>query len=101
MELEGGLHSGFEKALRGLPPWSPGPRFPPLLRPLPLASTRGAQPRGRLRLENRLSLRHLKTIDAIDRYGSLSQAAIALGKTQPALSKALAEAEQVLGIELF
>jgi len=54
-----------------------------------------------LRLENRLSLRHLKTIDAIDRYGSLSQAAIALGKTQPALSKALAEAEQVLGIELF
>jgi LysR family pca operon transcriptional activator len=52
-------------------------------------------------LERRLSFRQLRAIDAIDRYGNLSQAAVALGKTQPALSKSLQEAEDILRVKLF
>lgn len=52
-------------------------------------------------LERRLSLRQLRAIEAIDKCGSLSQAALQLCVTQPALSKSLHEAEDVLGIRVF
>ena len=52
-------------------------------------------------LERRLSFGQLRAIEAIDRYGNLSQAAIALGKTQPAVSKSLQEAEDILNLKLF
>ena len=52
-------------------------------------------------LERRLSLKQLRAIEAIDRCGSLSQAALNLFLTQPALSKSLHEAEDALGIRIF
>ena len=52
-------------------------------------------------LDSRLSLRQLRAIETIDRCGSLSQAAIALGMTQSALSKSLHEAENILQLKIF
>jgi len=52
-------------------------------------------------LDSRLSLRQLRAIEMIDRCGSLSQAAIALGMTQSALSKSLHEAENILQLKIF
>ena len=49
----------------------------------------------------RLKLRHLRLIDAIADAQSISAAAARLHITQPAVSKALREAEEILGIRLF
>ncbi|HUD34793.1 MAG TPA: LysR family transcriptional regulator [Variovorax sp.] len=49
----------------------------------------------------RLRFRHLQLIDEVDRTGSLSRAAEVLNLTQPALSKALKEIEDMLGFEVF
>jgi LysR family transcriptional regulator of abg operon len=49
----------------------------------------------------RLRFRHLQLISEIDRTGSLSKASAVLSLTQPALSKALKEAEEMLGLVLF
>lgn len=53
------------------------------------------------RLETHLSLRHLTLIAAIDREGSLLSAAQSVGLTQSAVTKALQEAEAVVGVRLF
>lgn len=53
------------------------------------------------RLETHLSLRHLTLIDAIAREGTLLAASQAVGLTQSAVTKALQEAEAVLGTRLF
>jgi LysR family pca operon transcriptional activator len=52
-------------------------------------------------LDQRLRLTHLRAVDAIAAQGSLLRAAAALGLTQPALSKALHEAEDILQARLF
>ncbi len=49
----------------------------------------------------RLRFRHLQLISEIERTGSLSRAAEALSLTQPAMSKALHEIEDMLGFEVF
>lgn len=48
-----------------------------------------------------LMLKHLRLIAAIAEHGQLSLAAQALGLTQPAASRSLAEAEAMVGAELF
>lgn len=53
------------------------------------------------RLETHLSLRHLTLIDAIARDGTLLGAAQNVGLTQSAVTKALQEAEAVVGARLF
>src|SRR6202034_4824922 len=52
-------------------------------------------------LDQRLKLHHFRAVDAIEAHGSLLKAAAALSVTQPALSKSLHEAEDVLQIRLF
>ncbi|OWT63618.1 LysR family transcriptional regulator [Candidimonas nitroreducens] len=49
----------------------------------------------------RLRFRHLQLVTEVGRTGSLSRAAIALSLTQPALSKALKEIEDMLGFSIF
>ena len=49
----------------------------------------------------RLRFRHLQLVAEIDRTGSLNKASEALSLTQPALSKALKELEELLGFALF
>jgi LysR family transcriptional regulator, regulator of abg operon len=49
----------------------------------------------------RLRFRHLQLIAEVERTGSLSRAADALSLTQPALSKALKEIEDMLGFAVF
>jgi len=49
----------------------------------------------------RLSVRQLRTIAAIDDHGSIRLAADNLNITQPTATKALKEAERILGVELF
>ncbi|GAA4322303.1 LysR family transcriptional regulator [Pigmentiphaga soli] len=49
----------------------------------------------------RMRFRHLQLIAEIDRTGSLNKASAALSLTQPALSKALKEVEDMLGFALF
>lgn len=49
----------------------------------------------------RLSLRHLRLIDAVDREGSLAAAAVRLNMTQSAVTKALQDAEAAAGVALF
>lgn len=51
--------------------------------------------------EMRLSLRHLRLIDAIEREGSLAAAAVDLNMTQSAVTKALQDAESAVGVPLF
>jgi LysR family transcriptional regulator, regulator of abg operon len=53
------------------------------------------------RLLARLRFRHLQLIAEIESTGSLSKAAVTLNLTQPALSKALKEVEDMLGFPLF
>ena len=53
------------------------------------------------RLDSHLSLRHLNLLVAIAREGSLLAAAQAVGLTQSAVTKALQEAEAVVGERLF
>lgn len=50
---------------------------------------------------NRTRLRHLQMIIAIAEHGSILSAAHALGLSQPAISKALQEVEDILGVRLF
>lgn len=54
-----------------------------------------------LRLETHLSLRLLTLVDAIAREGSLLAAAQEVGLTQSAVTKALQEAEAIVGTRLF
>jgi len=49
----------------------------------------------------RLRFRHLQLVTEVDRTGSLSRAAEVLSLTQPALSKALKEIEDMLGFSIF
>jgi LysR family transcriptional regulator, regulator of abg operon len=49
----------------------------------------------------RLRFRHLQLIAEVERTGSLSRAADVLSLTQPALSKALKEVEDMLGFAVF
>lgn len=53
------------------------------------------------RLRQQLRLRHLLLLQALDRHGSLSQAAHALSVTQPAATKLLAQLEELLQLPLF
>ncbi len=53
------------------------------------------------RLLGRLRFRHLQLLAQIDDKGSLRGAAAMLNLTQPALSKALRELEDMLGLQLF
>jgi LysR family pca operon transcriptional activator len=52
-------------------------------------------------LDPRIKLRHLTAFIETDRQGGVLPAAEALGLTQPAISKSLAELEQILGVALF
>lgn len=52
-------------------------------------------------LDQQLRLAHLRAVDAIAAQGSLLKASAALGLTQPALSKTLHEAEDILQAKLF
>jgi len=54
-----------------------------------------------LNFEQRVSLRHLRLIDAIEREGSLVRAAERLSMTQSAVTKALQEVEALVEAELF
>ncbi|MDA0707395.1 MAG: LysR substrate-binding domain-containing protein [Proteobacteria bacterium] len=49
----------------------------------------------------RLKLRHLTVLVAISQHGSLTAAATALGISQPAVSKWLADIEAAIGVQLF
>lgn len=49
----------------------------------------------------RLRFRHLQLIDEVERTGSLSRSADSLNLTQPALSKALKEIEDMMGFQIF
>ena len=51
-------------------------------------------------LDRRIKLRHLETVTAIARQGSLKGACAELNLTQPALSKTLKELEEILGAAL-
>ena len=52
-------------------------------------------------LDQRLKLQHFRAVDAIEAHGSLLKAAATLSLTQPALSKTLHEAEEILQTRLF
>lgn len=52
-------------------------------------------------IDPRIRLRHLAAFVETDRRGGVGPAAAALGLTQPAISKALAELEDILGVALF
>ncbi|MTD12955.1 LysR family transcriptional regulator [Nakamurella sp. YIM 132087] len=47
-----------------------------------------------------LELRHLRTLVAVQDAGTITDAAIDLGLSQPAVSRSLAQLEQVLGVQL-
>ena len=53
------------------------------------------------RARRRLKLRHLEILLAVADTGSMAKAATRLAITQPAISRALADAEQMLGVPLF
>lgn len=55
----------------------------------------------RRHLDRRLKLQWLRVIDAVEAQGSLLRASARLGLGQPALTRALQEAEQVVGASLF
>lgn len=52
-------------------------------------------------LDGRLKLRHLVLVDALTERGTLIAAATQLRVTQPVLSRALQEIEQILGVPLY
>jgi DNA-binding transcriptional LysR family regulator len=53
------------------------------------------------RIRRRLKLRHLDILLAVARHRSMAQAAVELSISQPAVSKAIAEMEQTLGVRLL
>ena len=53
------------------------------------------------RVRRRLKLRDLDTLAAVARHASMAKAAAHLSISQPAVSKAIAEMEQVLGVRLL
>jgi DNA-binding transcriptional LysR family regulator len=52
------------------------------------------------RVAHRLKLRDLRLLDAVVRSKSMARAAVQLHVTQPAVSKAISELEQMLGVRL-
>src|SRR5690349_14960644 len=52
-------------------------------------------------LRSNLKLKHLQLLVALDEFRHLGRAAEFLSQTQPAVSKALAEIERMLGLDLF
>jgi LysR family pca operon transcriptional activator len=56
---------------------------------------------GRRYLDQRLRLQHLRAVDAMQRHGSLLKASASLSISQPALTKSLHEAEEILQLKLF
>src|SRR5215469_15367464 len=52
-------------------------------------------------LDGRLKVRHLVLIDALSAQGSVVRAAAELRLTQPVLSRALREVEEILGVSLY
>src|SRR5262249_26151199 len=53
------------------------------------------------RVASRLKLRDLRLLDTVVRQGSMAKAANQLHLSQPAISKAIAEMEHVLGVRLI
>jgi DNA-binding transcriptional LysR family regulator len=53
------------------------------------------------RVAHRLKLRDLRMLDTVVRWGSMAKAANQLNLSQPAISKAIAEMEHVLGVRLI
>jgi DNA-binding transcriptional LysR family regulator len=53
------------------------------------------------RTRRRLKLRHLEVLLAVAETGSMAKAAARLAVTQPAISRAIADAEHTLGVPLF
>ncbi|KQR11546.1 LysR substrate-binding domain-containing protein [Xanthomonas nasturtii] len=51
--------------------------------------------------EHRIKVRHLRVIEALDRQKSLLRASRVLNVTQPALTRALQEIEEIVGAPLF
>jgi LysR family transcriptional regulator, pca operon transcriptional activator len=52
-------------------------------------------------LDQRMKLHHLRAVDAVSSQRSLSKASVALGISQPALTKSLQELETILDMRLF
>lgn len=52
-------------------------------------------------LDPRIKLRHLTSFVEVTRQGGVARAGAELGMTQPAVSKAIAELEAILGVPLF
>jgi DNA-binding transcriptional LysR family regulator len=52
-------------------------------------------------LDGRLKLRHLRLVDALSEHGSIVGAAAHLRVTQPVLTRALRDLEEILGVELY
>src|SRR5262245_31900189 len=52
-------------------------------------------------ISRRLKLRHLNTLVAVAKWGSMAKAAEHLSITQPVISKAIADLERALGVPLF
>lgn len=52
-------------------------------------------------LDGRLKLRHLVIVTTIDEHGSVVRAAEALHVTQPVVTRALRDLEDILGVQLF
>src|SRR5947209_7223689 len=52
-------------------------------------------------VRRRLKLRHLEILLAVAETGSMAKAATRLAISQPAISRAIADAEDMLGVPLF
>jgi len=52
-------------------------------------------------VRRRLKLRHLESVVAVANTGSMAKAATVLTISQPAVSRAIADAERTLGVRLF
>jgi DNA-binding transcriptional LysR family regulator len=69
--------------------------------PSTTATDRNAEPAGLSPRIGRLQLRHLQLLDQIERLGSLSAAAAAIGVSQPRATNMLKEMESALGCPLL